>query len=586
MKKKFILPFFFISILVHAQPNYLKTWATYFGDESIKIADSEMDSQGNIYIVGKVQQNQNGQFNLTTPNAHQEVFGGGNSDGFIAKFSMEGNLLWATYFGGENIDVIEAISIDKYDNIYCIGATNSAQNISTENAFQTQLEGLSAVFIVKLNPLGSVFWSTYFGGNIGVALNNGDVNSIFIRSSIINDTANHFYIAFQTSSTNLATTGVFQEIKNDAGSVIAKFSDTGNRVWATYYGSNASYIASIDIGQTGLFLTGLTVDCPPNFTPNTYFSTPNCHQPSPGSCSDTFITKFSFDGQRIWSTYYGGTSTERNFNNNLKCNNGFVYVSGMTSSNTNITTPNSFQSTKINSTYTNYLVKFNENGERIWGSYVGENNNFTNFVTYYNSVRIKIFSDTIYLFGGTFLIENISTANSFQPIINSINDGYIIKFNPDGQREWGSYFGGNLDDQIMNVLFKNDSFFLLGRTQSQSGITTAGALQSNFLYNNSPWAGLTIDNTFIARFDPNPLSLNDAVIADVNLYPNPNNGSFSISSIDKIETVEIVDMLGKLVFKNKNNSNEYNINGISKGLYLVKVTFDNDKVLIKKMIVK
>lgn len=82
------------------------------------------------------------------------------------------------------------------------------------------------------------------------------------------------------------------------------------------------------------------------------------------------------------------------------------------------------------------------------------------------------------------------------------------------------------------------------------------------------------------------MSLNDAVIADVNLYPNPNNGSFSISSFDKIETVEIVDMLGKLVFKNKNNSNEYNINGISKGLYLVKVTFDNDKVMIKKMIVK
>ena len=161
-----------------------------------------------------------------------------------------------------------------------------------------------------------------------------------------------------------------------------------------------------------------------------------------------------------------------------------------------------------------------------------------------------------------------------------------MKFNSDGQRDWGSYFGGNLNDQILNVLFKNDSFFLLGRTQSQSGITTAGALQPNFLYNNSPWVALTIDNTFIARFDPNPLSLNDAVIADVNLYPNPNNGSFSISSFDTIEIVEIVDMMGKLVFKNKNYSNEYNINGLSKGLYLVKIYYNDGKDVVKKMMVR
>lgn len=586
MKKTITLVFLFISLLLHAQPNYLKTWATYYGDESIKITDSEMDSQGNIYVVGKVQLNQNVQFNLSTPNAHQVVFGGGDSDGFIVKFNLEGNLIWATYFGGENLDVIEAISIDKYDNIYCIGATNSSQNIATENAFQTQLEGSSAVFILKINQTGSVFWSTYYGGNIGVALNNADVDTNFIRSSIINDSTNHFYIAFQTSSTNLATTGVFQEVKNDAGSVIAKFTDTGNRVWATYYGSNASYIASIDIGQTGIFLTGLTIDCPPNFTPNNYFATPNCHQPFPGSCSDTFITKFSFEGQRIWSTYYGGTSTERNFNNNLKCDNGYVYVSGMTSSNTNITTPNSFQSTKINSTYTNYLIKFNENGERIWGSYVGENNNNTNSTTIYNSVRINIFSNNVILFGSTILIENISTPNSFQPTKNSINDGYIIKFNSDGQREWGSYFGGNLDDRIDNVLFNNDSFFLLGRTQSQSGITTASSLQPNFLYNNSPWVALSIDNTFIARFDPNPLSVKDNVIADVKLFPNPNNGSFSISSSDTIEEIEVFDILGNLVFKGKNYTYEFNINGLSNGLYLVKIHYNDDKYEIKKMMVK
>lgn len=573
----FLLPYF-----LYSQPNYLKTWATYFGDESMKIIDSEMDSQGNIYFVGGVLINTNGQFNLATPNAFQTTYGGGQFDGFLSKFNQEGNLLWATYLGGNGIDYIEAISIDKYDNIYCIGSTNSTQNISTPNAYQTQMQNASSSFITKFNPDGNIMWSTYYGGN-NVVFNTSDIGLRNIYKSIVNDQFNHFYVAFDTTNTNLATAGVFQEVKNDAPSVIAKFTDTGNPIWATYYGTNASLIKSIDVGQSGIYVSGRSVDCPPNFTPNTYFATPNCHQPSPGSCSDTFISKLSFNGQRIWSTYYGGTATEHLNNNGLKCDNGYVYFCGQTSSNTNIATPNSFQPTR--NSLTNYLVKFTENGERVWGTYVGENPTDPNGSNAF-PCSVMIFNNNVYLFGDTQLQSNISTLNSIQPNKNSNYDGFIVKFKPDGQRDWGSYFGGNLNDQILNVLFKNDSFFFLGRTQSQSGITTSGALQPNFLYNNSPWTTLSIDNTFIARFDPNPLSLNDAVIADVNLYPNPNNGSFSISSIDKIETVEIVDMLGKLVFKNKNNSNEYNINGISKGLYLVKVTFDNDKVLIKKMIVK
>src|SRR5690606_24890263 len=62
-----------------------------------------MDSEGNIYSVGYVQDEG---VLATTTNSHQPTYGGGQADGFITKYSSEGEFLWATYFGGEEFDVI------------------------------------------------------------------------------------------------------------------------------------------------------------------------------------------------------------------------------------------------------------------------------------------------------------------------------------------------------------------------------------------------------------------------------------------------------------------------------------------------
>lgn len=568
------------------QQNYLKTWATYYGDESVVMTDSEIDSQGNIYIVGKVQQNTSSQYDITTLGAHQTLFGGGDADGFISKFNPDGLLLWSTYYGGENSDNLVDISIDKDNNIYCIGSTFSTQNIATINSFQTTLSGSNDLFIVKLNPSGTVLWSTYFGG-IGDE-SGAEINETNAYSGIINDELGNFYIFAQTNSPAISTTGVFQETRNDAKSIIAKFSDTGSRIWSTYYGKNSSKITSIDIGQTGVFVSGLSIDCPP-FPQNTYFATANCHQQTNASCSDTFISKFSFDGQRIWSTYYGGTATEKQNSNALKCNNGFVYNCGLSSSNTNLTTPNSFQPTKINNTFTTYLVKFDENGNRMWGTYVGENS--TTVFTGQSASKIKINQNNIYLYGATILQENISTPNSYQPNMNSNNhDGYIGKFNTNGERQWGSYFGGENIDEIKNVLLNNDSFYLIGKTLSQTGITTSGSLQPNFLYNNSPWVDLTIANTFLAKFDPNPLSINKFEKSKITIYPNPNDGNFSISSNTNTNDnliVEIYDVLGKLMLKQNVKSQEViQTKNLASGIYFANIKSENQTYKTEKIIIK
>jgi hypothetical protein len=51
-------------------------------------------------------------------------------DGVIYKFSLNGERIWATYYG-EQIDEIYAVQVDDEDNIYLGGQTTSNFNMTT-----------------------------------------------------------------------------------------------------------------------------------------------------------------------------------------------------------------------------------------------------------------------------------------------------------------------------------------------------------------------------------------------------------------------------------------------------------------------
>jgi hypothetical protein len=74
--------------------------------------------------------------------------------------------------------------------------------------------------------------------------------------------------------------------------------------------------------------------------------------------------------------------------------------------------------------------------------------------------------------------------------------------------------------------------------------------------------------------------------AEVEIYPNPNQGSFKISVVnEKLYSIELTDMEGKLVYKSKGTSNTATeINGLSKGLYVVRVIGEHT-ITIRKIIV-
>ena len=68
-------------------------WSGYLGGTLTEYAYAvSTDVNGNIYIGGKT----NSTNNISTAGSYQPVFGGGGNDGFISKFSPQGDLLWST----------------------------------------------------------------------------------------------------------------------------------------------------------------------------------------------------------------------------------------------------------------------------------------------------------------------------------------------------------------------------------------------------------------------------------------------------------------------------------------------------------
>jgi hypothetical protein len=106
--------------------------------------------------------------------------------------------------------------------------------------------------------------------------------------------------------------------------------------------------------------------------------------------------------------------------------------------------------------------------------------------------------------------------------------------------------------------------------QSDDAVNQEGAVVDDFLI-----AGTLANQTF---------ELNKIVI-----YPNPSNGIFTILSSDvALDEVEVFDVTGKTIYKNKNLQTNntgatLNLSHVSSGIYFVRITSENQST-VKRII--
>lgn len=91
----------------------------------------------------------------------------------------------------------------------------------------------------------------------------------------------------------------------------------------------------------------------------------------------------------------------------------------------------------------------------------------------------------------------------------------------------------------------------------------------------------------VSGLSEDSIIINNLNSADVNVYPNPNNGSFTVYlSSNDINSIVVYDVYGKIVKQlHETDSGRIQINNLKRGFYFLKVTFKNGKTIAKKIMV-
>jgi len=71
--------------------------------------------------------------------------------------------------------------------------------------------------------------------------------------------------------------------------------------------------------------------------------------------------------------------------------------------------------------------------------------------------------------------------------------------------------------------------------------------------------------------------------AGLKLFPNPVIDLLNIKSKEKVEKVEVFDMLGKNLGTFRDNTDKISLSGLKTGIYMVKITFEKGDFAVRKI---
>ena len=143
---------------LNAQGNGL-IFSTYLGGTNFDHPEGiAVDSSANVWVAGYT-----GSGDFPTAGAIQPALRG-RINGFVIKFDAQGRSLISTYLGGSDADLIFGVAVDGAGNAYVGGGTSSADFPATRGAFQERLAGGVDGFVAKISAAGSLVYATYLGG--------------------------------------------------------------------------------------------------------------------------------------------------------------------------------------------------------------------------------------------------------------------------------------------------------------------------------------------------------------------------------------------------------------------------------------
>ncbi|MBL4703137.1 MAG: gliding motility-associated C-terminal domain-containing protein [Flavobacteriales bacterium] len=481
------------------------TWGTIYGGNAADgFVGMDIDDNGNVFIAGYA-----GSTDFPTQDIgtyYQGTLNGGYWDAIILKFDNSGTRLWVTFYGGSEGDQAFSVAIDQGGNVWVTGTTGSfdfpVQDAGT--FFDATKEHTSVnivdLFILKFDNNGNRLWGTFYGGFWDEWRPRITVD--VFGNAWLTGSAEEYFPTFNGG-------GYFQGIAGGGmDAFILKFDNSCNLLLSTFYGGTSSDRGrGITTDPNGnVWLTGSTSSTDfPTQDAGTFFQGTYA-----GGVSDAYIVKFDNAGNRILSTYYGGSDLEDAYSIETDLN-GVVWVLGGTSS-TDFPTQNAgtfFQATNGGGglwyAHDAFILQFDNLGNRQWATYYGGSEH----------EAYELESDNIAIdnCGNAYISWTTKSNDIFTYDAGSchyydgtyggdLNDLFITKFDKDASLLWASYIGGSKRDfRSPLAVDNNNNFFMAGEfalysSSSSSSLSLLDAGGSTY-YDDSPGGN---DDSFIFKF--------------------------------------------------------------------------------------
>jgi len=385
-------------------------WSTYFGgngqDGSLALS---VTKNNEYWICGDTRSS-----NLpVTSTAFQPANKGGTADAWMAKFSIDGRLLFASYAGSGAYDVFTCTDVDKNNNAWFYGDACGDDFPFTNDAYQKIKQGNYDAVLMKLSASGVLLYSSYYGGN---------ADEFGMAFSL--DNKDFPVISGFTASTNLPVTpdAYKNSISGQSDAFLMKLDASYKPIYCSYFGGSdwdECTNMNIDINNN-IILRGTTAstDLP---------CSGNVFQKNNKGMVDFFVAKFDQNCKFKWCTYFGGSLNEDvvwiDFHSGgiSSDSKGNIALSGVTESKDILTTSDAISST-LSGKSDAVIAVFDDAGNIIYSTYLGGSNLDVGYDLTFD------YQDNLYTVGTTNSIDFPVTSGAFQTHEGGVYDGYIVKF--------------------------------------------------------------------------------------------------------------------------------------------------------------
>ena len=318
----------------------------------IRISDMKLDHSGNIILGGYYQYG----VDLDPMESVKKAVGdtSGHYNGFVAKYTKGGRLMWKRNIGGQLTDKVHSISIDERNNVYVGGRFSDSVDFDPGRCTDLHISnGKEDAFILKYNSRGEYLWVKCFGGP-------GDDHVQDIALTGINryTVTGMFSDSVSIDSQMLKAAGL-QDI------FIARFDNKRKVQWVqSMGGSREDSCAGIIISKTGSIYISGTFGGAANFDPDT-----SSHTLKSQGSRDIFLAKYWSNGSLAWARGFKGSDHE-SAHDHIVDDRGGIYLTGAFTGTVNFD-PSSTSHKMTAGSNDMFVAKHDSNGSHVWSFQLG-----------------------------------------------------------------------------------------------------------------------------------------------------------------------------------------------------------------------